>query len=37
MKYFRCPDCGKITPIFQGQQLEKMIFDHQLTCWQSSK
>jgi len=30
MKYFRCPDCGKITPIFQGQQLEKMIFDHQL-------
>lgn len=30
MKYFRCPDCGKITPIFQGQQLEKMIFEHQL-------
>lgn len=30
MKYFRCPDCGKITPIFQGQQLEKLIFDHQL-------
>jgi len=30
MKYFRCPDCGKITPIFQGHQLEKMIFDHQL-------
>lgn len=30
MKYFRCPDCGKISPIFQGNQLEKMIFDHQL-------
>jgi ATP-binding protein involved in chromosome partitioning len=30
MKYFRCPDCGKITPIFQGQQLEQMIFEHQL-------
>lgn len=30
MKYFRCPDCGKVTPIFIGNQLEKMIFDHQL-------
>lgn len=30
MKYFRCPDCGKVTSIFQGNQLENMIFEHSL-------
>lgn len=30
MKYFRCPKCGEITPIFKGEQLEKMIFEHSL-------
>ena len=27
---FRCPDCGKVTSIFQGNQLENMIFEHSL-------
>lgn len=30
MKYFRCPDCGKATTIFPGQELEKLIFEQQL-------
>jgi len=30
MKFFRCPKCGKVTPIFKGEQLEKMIFEHSL-------
>ncbi|MDD3869417.1 MAG: Mrp/NBP35 family ATP-binding protein [Candidatus Cloacimonetes bacterium] len=30
MKFFRCPHCHKITPIFQGNQLEKMIFEYSL-------
>ncbi|MDD3282967.1 MAG: Mrp/NBP35 family ATP-binding protein [Candidatus Cloacimonetes bacterium] len=30
MKYFRCPDCGKITQIFSGKGLEQLIFEHQL-------
>ncbi len=28
MKYFRCPKCGDKTPIFEGQQLEHLIFEH---------
>lgn len=30
MKFFRCPDCGKVTEIFAGKGLEKMIFEHNL-------
>lgn len=30
MKYFRCPKCNEITPIFVGKQLEQMIFEHSL-------
>jgi ATP-binding protein involved in chromosome partitioning len=30
MKFFRCPKCNEITPIFVGNQLEQMIFEHSL-------
>lgn len=30
MKYFRCPGCNEVTPIFKGDQLEQMIFEHSL-------
>ena len=30
MKNFRCPDCGKISPIFPGNALEQLVFEHQL-------
>ncbi len=30
MKYFRCPKCNEVTPIFVGNQLEQMIFEHSL-------
>jgi len=30
MKFFRCPKCGKVTPIFKGEQLEKIIVEHSL-------
>ena len=30
MKFFRCPKCGETTPIWEGNQLERLIFDHSL-------
>ncbi|MCB5245485.1 MAG: Mrp/NBP35 family ATP-binding protein [Candidatus Cloacimonetes bacterium] len=30
MKYFRCPHCGQTTKIFNGNQLEELIFQHSL-------
>lgn len=30
MKYFRCPKCNEITPIFEGEQLEQLVFEHSL-------
>jgi Mrp family chromosome partitioning ATPase len=30
MKFFRCPHCNEVTPIFAGNQLEQMIFEHSL-------
>jgi len=30
MKFFRCPHCGEKTPIFTGNKLEAMIFEHSL-------
>lgn len=30
MKYFRCPKCNEITPIFVGNQMEKMIAEHSI-------
>jgi len=30
MKFFRCPHCGNITNIFNGNQLEALIVEHSL-------
>lgn len=30
MKYFRCPHCKEITPIFEGTQLHKLMTEHSL-------
>ncbi|MFA5510615.1 MAG: Mrp/NBP35 family ATP-binding protein [Candidatus Cloacimonetes bacterium] len=30
MKYFRCPKCNEVTPIFEGEMLEQLIFEHSL-------